>query len=146
MQGLRKSSVFQGIYCKAFGKKAVYLSVRVYQLLKRCKRVRPLTEEAAQILDAMKSRACVDKNELKKELAIDTKIYNKALDFLLENLYITACAGKKLNASWYSYLYCTAEQFEKKIEGLHFNGDAKAELKKIVGKRMDEKSMKALLT
>lgn len=131
-------------YCKAFAKKAIYLSVRAYQLLKRCKNIRPLTNEAAIVLEAIKSRECADKNELKKELSMDTKIYNKAFDFLLENLYITACAGKKLNANWYSYLYCTAELFDKKVEGLHFSGNPRAELGRVLGKTMDEKAVEVL--
>ncbi len=75
---------------------------------------------------------------------MDTKSFNKAFDFLLENLYITAYAGKKLNANWYSYLYCTKENFNKKINGLIFNGNCKEELWNIVKKTMDQASFDIL--
>ncbi len=75
---------------------------------------------------------------------MDTKSFNKAFDFLLENLYITAYAGKKINANWYSYLYCTKENFNKKINGLHFNGNCKEELWNIVKKTMDQASFDIL--
>ena len=75
---------------------------------------------------------------------MDTKTFNKAFEFLLENLYITACAGKKLNANWYSYLYCTADIFNKNINGLHFNGDCKEALWNIVKKTMDKESFEIL--
>ena len=55
---------------------------------------------------------------------MDVKAFQKEFDFLLEHLYITACAGKKLNSNWYSYLYCTARQFDKCVEELHFNADS----------------------
>lgn len=131
-------------YSKAFGKKPIYLSIRAYQLLKRVKEIRPLTQEAKVVLDEMQKQECTDKADIRKALGMDTKIFNKAFDFLLENLYITACAGKKINANWYSYLYCTEEQFKKKITGLHFNGDSKAALWNIVKDTMDEKNFEIL--
>lgn len=134
----------QVFYCKALSKRAIYLSLRAYQLLKRIRTQKALTPEARTILDEMKGLESVEKDELRKKLDMDSKTFGKAFDFLLENLYITACAGKKLNVNWYSYLYCTAEQFERDVQGLHFNGNAKEELWRIVGQTMDEKSFAAL--
>lgn len=131
-------------YCKAFGKRPIYLSIRAYQLLKRVKTIKALTEDAKEVLIEMSKFDCVDKTEIKKNLDMDTKVFNKAFDFLLENLYITACAGKKLNTNWYSYLYCSAEQFNAKVAGLHFNGNAKEALWRIVKKTMDEKNFDVL--
>lgn len=70
---------------------------------------------------------------------MEKKDFDKAFDFLLENLYITAYAGKRLNANWYSYLYCSVDRFEKDIEGLHYNGNTKEALSVLVGKHMSEK-------
>lgn len=75
---------------------------------------------------------------------MDKKEFDKAFDFLLENLYITAFAGKRINSNWYSYLYCTEERWEKEVNGLHFNGNAREELWKIVGRNMSEKDFNFL--
>lgn len=131
-------------YTKALGKKAIYLSTRAYQLLKRVKPVKPLTEDAKTILDEMKRFECVDKADVRKKLGMDAKTFDKAFDFLLDNLFITAYAGKKLNPNWYSYLYSTTEQFSKTVEGLHFNGDPKKALWDMVKNTMDEKSFELL--
>ncbi len=131
-------------YSKAFGKRPIYLSIQAYQYLKRIKPIKPLTDEAKMIFDEMKRFESIDKNDLKKRLNMETKVFNKAFDFLLENLYITACEGKKLNAQWYSYLYCTAEQFNSKVTGLHFNGDCREALWQIVKNTMNEKEFDIL--
>lgn len=131
-------------YSKVFNKRPIYLSVKAYQYLKRIKQVKPLTDDAKIIYDEISGFESVDKADIRKNLDMDTKAFNKAFDFLLENLYITACAGKKLNSNWYSYLYCTAEQFTKKVEGLHFNGDCKEALWKIVKNTMDEENFELL--
>lgn len=131
-------------YSKAFGNRAIYLSLRAYQLLKRVKPQKPLTEEARIILEEIKSRDRVDKDEIRKSLKMEGVKFNKAFDFLLGNLYITACAGKKINTGWYSYLYCTAEFFSEQVLGLHFSGNPKEELWRIVGKKMDKKSFELL--
>lgn len=131
-------------YSKAFGKRPIYLSLRAYQFLKRVKPIKPLTGDAKLVYDEISNFECADKADVKKRLAMDTKTFDKAFDFLLENLYITACEGKKLNSNWYSYLYCTAEQFNKKVQGLHFNGDPKEALWNIVKNTVDEKNFEIL--
>ncbi len=90
------------------------MSVRAYQLLNRCKTVKELSPQAAIIYQAMKDQDFVDKDDLKKALQLDKKTFDKEFDFLLENLYITAFAGKRINSNWYSYLYCTAERWRRK--------------------------------
>ncbi len=102
----------------------MYLSKTAYQLVKRAKPPFPLSEAAKSILREMKKYKSVDKADLKFPFSMDVKAFQKEFDFLLEHLYITACAGKKLNSNWYSYLYCTARQFDKCVEELHFNADS----------------------
>lgn len=126
-------------YCKAYKKRSTYLSVKAYQLFNRCFSANPLNEHAKTILHAMKQKAAVDKEELRMTLAMDKKTFDTTFDFLLQNLYITAIGGKKLNVNWYSYLYCTADRWKQGIEGLHFPGDCKDALWKIVNKTMSEK-------
>ncbi|MDF2905931.1 MAG: hypothetical protein K0R34_1252 [Herbinix sp.] len=129
----------QVFYCKAFKKRSTYLSIRAYQLLKRTKTVKELYPEAKMIFNDMKRYDFIDKEEFKANYNMEKKVFDKAFDFLLENLYITACAGKRLNPNWYSYLYCSSERFEKEIGGLHYNGNSKEALCKLIGKNMSEK-------
>ena len=131
-------------YSKAFGKRPIYLSVKAYQLLKRVKPTKPLTDESKLVYDEIAKFEYADKAEVRKSLDLDTKTFDKAFDFLLENLYITAYEGKKLNSNWYSYLYCTAEQFCKRVEGLHFNGNPKEALWDIVKGTMDRDNFELL--
>lgn len=131
-------------YSKSLGKKAIYLSVRAYQLLRRVKPQKPLNEEARKVLDEIKGHEGVDKTDVRKALGMESRLFNKAFDFLLENLYITAFAGKKLNTDWYSYLYCSEHTFCQRVAGLHFSGDPKEELRRLVGKTMDEKNFELL--
>ena len=75
---------------------------------------------------------------------LEKKTFSKAFDFLLENLYVTVCAGRRLTPSWYAYIYCTREQFCRGLPELHVSGDPKAALWAVVGKTMDEKSFAQL--
>ena len=131
-------------YCKALGKKPVYLSKTAYQLLKRAKPAAHLSEAAKSILREMEKYEAVDKADLKLLFSMDARAFQKEFDFLLEHLYITACAGKKLNSNWYSYLYCTARQFDKCVGGLHCNADPKQALWNMVKGTMDKKSFELL--
>ncbi len=135
----------QVFYCKSYKKRSTYLSVRAYQLLTRCKERKELTTEAAALYDEIKKYDYVDKDELKQSIGMDKKAYDKAFDFLLENLYITAYAGKRINANWYSYLYCTTERWNKEVSGLHYNGNAREALRKLVGRNLEEKQFDALM-
>lgn len=81
-------------YCKALGKKPVYLSKTAYQLLKRAKPAAHLSEAAKSILREMEKYEAVDKADLKLLFSMDARAFQKEFDFLLEHLYITACAGK----------------------------------------------------
>lgn len=129
----------QVFYCKAYKKRSTYLSVRAYQLLKRTRTAKELYSEAKMIYNDIKRYDYIDKEEFKTNYDMDKKVFDKAFDFLLENLYITAYAGKRLNPNWYSYLYCSFERFEKEVAGLHYHGNAKEALWKLVGTYMSEK-------
>ena len=132
----------QVFYGKIYKKRSTYLSVRAYQLLRRIKEQKALSPEAKLIYDSMKNYDFLDKDELKQRLDMEKRVFDKAFDFLLENLYVTAFSGKRVNSNWYAYLYCTAERWNKEVEGLHFNGDPRAALWEIVGREMNEKDFK----
>lgn len=133
----------QVFYCKAFKKRSTYLSIKAYRLLKRTKSKKELSPEAQAVFDAIRHSDFVDKDELRSRLLMDKKVFDKAFDFLLENLYLTALAGKRLNPNWYSYLYCSAQRWEHEVPGLHYHGDPKEALWKLVGKHMNEKDFHA---
>ena len=138
---IEKNLVF---YTKAFRKRPIYLSINAYQLLKRIKTKKPLSNVAQNILREMNDYQLIDKEDIKRKLNLDSKSFNRAFDELLEQMLVTACGGKKNSVNWYTYLYCTSEQFDRFIDGLHFNGDAHDELWKIVGKKMNNKDFKLL--
>jgi hypothetical protein len=134
----------QVFYCKAYKKRSTYLSVRAYQLLRRTKTVKELYPEAKIIYDDIRRQDYIDKEVFKIRYEMDKKVFDKAFDFLLENLYITAYAGKRLNPNWYTYLYCSFDRFDKEVAGLHYNGDPKEALWKLVGTHMSEKDFNVL--
>lgn len=134
----------QVFYCKGYKKKSTYLSVKAIQLLNRCKTKKELTPEAALIYNEMKRYDFVDKDDLKQSVAIEKKDFDKAFDFLLENLYITAFSGKRINPNWFAYLYCTAERWNKEVSGLHYHGNAKEALWGLVNQSMNEAQFNAL--
>lgn len=132
-------------YCKAYKKRATFLSVKAYQHLCRCRAPKQLPEAAQIILAAMRHTPAVDKDELRFSLSIYKKNFDRAFDYLLTNLHITAAGGKRLNPSWYVYLYCTAEKWKEGVPGLHFSGNNQQALWDIVCKNMKETDFAALI-
>lgn len=135
----------QVFYTKVFKKRPIFLGIKTYQLLKRIRAPKTLDDVSKMILKEIEKYDVIDKEELKKKLKLETKVFNKAFDRLLEEMLITAVDGKKLNANWYSYLYTSAKTFNKSIEGLHFSGDEQAELWKLLSPTMDQKDFSALI-
>lgn len=134
----------KAFYCKAYQKRSTYLSVQAYQHLNRCRAKRPLSEQARTILRAMAGKPAVDKEELRASLQLEKKEFDRAFDRLLEDLFITAIGGKRLNPNWYGYLYCTCEVWMQGVPGLHFMGDSRAVLRALFGPSMPEKAFSAL--
>jgi len=139
---IEKKQVF---YCKVYKKHSTYLSIKAYQYLNRCKEKKTLTPLSGEILKAMNKSDVVDKDGLRTSMSADKKEFDKAFDLLLENMYITAIAGKRLNSNWYSYLYCTANKWSEGVEGLHFQGDSKAALWEIIKMNMNETNFASLV-
>ena len=92
----------EAVYTKALAGRAVYLSARAFRLLCRVKPQKPLTDAAQQILRALRAYDGADKETLCEAVQMEKKTFSKAFDFLLENLYVTVCAGKRLTPSWYA--------------------------------------------
>ncbi len=112
-------------YCKLYMKKSTYLSVDTYLHFKRILKSNSLQDSEKMILDFMKNKECVDKNDIKTSLSIEKKEFDKAFDSLLAQCLITAIGGKQINPNWFEYLYCTSEMWKKGVEGLHTKANSK---------------------
>ena len=99
---------------KVYRKRTVYLSPRVYHLLKRCRTRRPMPEPAQRLYALLQGVPCgLETGELRELAQMDQRTLLMAMDFLLEELYITAVGnGRWLNPNWSAYRYGTAEHWE----------------------------------
>lgn len=123
----------QVFYCMAYKKRSTFLAQRAYYLLKRCRTYPAMDADCEKIFRAARTLGPAEKDELKEAAGMEKKAFEKAFRFLLENLYLTAYGrGKRLNPDWYTYLYCTAERWEKETHGLHFSGDARQALSELL--------------
>lgn len=101
-------------YSKAFQGRTTYLSPEAYYLLKRIRRQRPLTEPAKKLLALLRENPGSETELLKELSALPGKEYQTGFELLLKNLYVTALRnGRYLQENWSSFLYGTAEQWEK---------------------------------
>lgn len=103
---------------KVYRKRTVYLSPRVYHLLKQCRAQRPMPEPAQRLYELLQGIPCgLETGELRELAQMDQRTLLTAMDFLLEELYITAVGnGRWLNPNWSTYRYGTAEQWEAAAE------------------------------
>ena len=101
-------------YSKAFQGRTTYLSPEAYYLLKRIRRQRSLTEPAKKLLALLRENPGSETELLKELSALPGKEYQTGFELLLKNLYVTALRnGRYLQENWSSFLYGTAEQWEK---------------------------------
>ena len=97
-----------------YRKRTVYLSPRVYHLLKQCRVQRPMPEPAQCLYGLLRGAPNgLETGELRELAQMDQRTLLTAMDFLLEELYITAVGnGHWLNPNWSTYRYGTAEHWE----------------------------------
>lgn len=90
---------------KVYRKRTVYLSSRVYHLLKQCRYQRPMPEPAERLYGLLQGvPGGLETGELRELTQMDQRTLLTAMDFLLEELYITAIGnGHWLNPSWSTY-------------------------------------------
>jgi hypothetical protein len=133
-------------YCKVYKKRVTYLSREVYLLLRKCKPQKAMDPNSKQIYDLLKRLETSEKEELKVKANMNAKDFDKAFDFLLENLYITAFInGKYLNPNWSTFVYSTSERWEKEVTKLHYHGDPKPRLEAILLKNMQDNDFNKLI-
>lgn len=132
-------------YCKAFQKRTAYLSKEVYYLLKEVRQKKPLTPAAQKIYAILEDGAAVEASFLKAVSGLDPKSFRGGFDLLLQNLYITALRnGKPLNESWSTFLYGTAEEWEKRAPGPAPAENPGERLWEILSQTMTERQFKSL--
>ncbi len=104
-------------YCKSYRKRTTYLSNCVSFLLRQCRAQKTMYADAAVIYDILKQTGPLQTSELKLLARMDSGIFSKAINFLLENMYITACKnGDFLNPNWSTLVYITTEDWEKCVK------------------------------
>lgn len=131
-------------YCMVYKKRSTFLSSRAYRLLKRARAAYVPAGDEKTVYDALKRRELLQKDELREATGLEKAPFEKAFYTLLENMLVTAYSGRRIRHNWYSYVYCTAELWEKQSEGLHTNADPKEELLRLFLGTVDEKSIRAL--
>ena len=101
-------------YCKAWRGRTVYLSREAYRLMKACRAARPSTPEADRLYGMLSGGPPLGTDELKRLAGLDPKAYAKGFQRLLEDMRVTALKnGRPLNPSWSTFLYGTAEAWER---------------------------------
>lgn len=84
---------------------------------------------------------------MKAVAGLDAMSYREGFDFLLQNLYITALHnGRPLNENWSTFLYGTAEEWEKRAPAPAPVEDAGERLREILSRTMTERQFRSLTT
>ena len=131
-------------YCKAFRKRTTYLSKETYYLLKEVRQKKPLTPSAQRIYAILENGAEAETGFLKAVSGLDGKAYREGVDFLLQNLYVTALRnGKLLNESWSTFLYAAAA-WEKCAPAAVPIENASERLWEILSQTMTERQFRSL--
>lgn len=133
-------------YCKAYRKRTVYLSPRAYFLLRQCRPRPELTESAAVLYEMLRQTGPIEAADLKRLTSLGPKEFQRAFDFLLQNLYATALEnGNVRNPNWSTFRYGTAEQWEESAAPQQPSPDPERELRALLGRALPEKELSRLL-
>ena len=130
---------------KLYRKRTVYLSPEVYFLLRECRTPRPMTSDAGALYEVL-AAAPMESGDLKRLVPLEKKAYDKALNFLQEEGYVTAVRnGTWKLSNWSCYVYGTALEWEKLAGKPIICDDSEARLRVILNKSMSEKEVAKLL-
>ena len=117
-------------YSKAYKKRTAYLSPEAYRLIKILRPQRPMSGPARELYSVIEENPGAD----------------AALDFLLQNLYVTAIAsGRELNENWSELMYCTAGEWERLAPAIALAEDPRGRLWELLGGVMTEKQIESLI-
>ena len=130
----------QGLfYCKAYRGRTTLFSNEVYFLLKACRRERPLDEDGARLLEILRRFEPAEAETIRQASMMERACFLKAMDALLANMHVTALKnGRVINPNWSTFLYGTAETWEKCGKKPALPEEAEKELKRILLRTMPE--------
>ena len=132
---------------KVYRKRTVYLSPKVYHLFKQCRAQRPMPGPARRLYEILQGIPCgLETGELRELAQMDQRTLLTAMDFLLEELYITAVGnGRWLNPNWSTYRYGTAEHWEAAAEPRSEVEDPRGTLMEFLSWSMPEEEIRRLI-
>ncbi len=133
-------------FCKCWRRRTVYLSPEVYHLLKACKPQRPMPEDSAVLFALLEQEPGMESGDLRVRSLLGQTAFVKALDFLLEERYVTAISnGTWLNPNWSTYWYGTAGAWEACAAAPQECPEPETRLRTILGRTMPEDELEKLL-
>lgn len=134
-------------YSKAYKNRTAYLSVKAYYLLKALRRQNTIPALTRELYELIADNPRADAAFLKSACSMEGRKFRAGLDFLLQNLYITAAkSGRALNENWSELLYCTAQEWEKTAPGTEAPAqEPRKRLWELTCGIMTEKQFKSLL-
>lgn len=133
-------------YTKVYRKRVVYLSPETYYLLKPCRPVRPMNADAHKLYDLLDGAPPIEAGDLRELAQMGQAELAKALDFLLEHLYITALGnGRVINPNWSTFRYGTAKAWEALTPPPPQVNAPRERLFERLGRSMAEKEIEVLL-
>ena len=135
----------QAVYAKVYDRRPVFLSVKAYQLLKRCMPQQPPSDTAKRIYEEISRFDCADKTEIRSRLQMNKREFDHGFDWLLYRLKITAVSARKIKHNWYEYAYAADSVWGKDVEELHLAGDARQSLWELLRHTMTEEQFEILL-
>lgn len=130
---------------KVWRRRTVYLSPEVYFLLKKCWTRRPMPADSAALYEIL-LEVPMGNADLKRLVPLEKRACEKALEFLMEECYVTALRnGVWKTPNWSSYIYGTAEMWETLAPRAVPSADPRAALAAILGRSMPEREVAKLL-
>ena len=134
-------------YCKAYRKRTVYLSPKAYFLLRQCRQRPALTGEAAVLYELLGQTGPIETAGLKRLACLETKTFQRAFDFLLQNLYATALENGTIhNPNWSTFRYGTEQAWESVAAEQPLSSDPEVELRELLGRTMAEPEISRLVS
>lgn len=100
--------------CKAKGGQTIIVSKEYYQIIRNDKALCGVNEDERNLLNILNDSSGLSLPLLISTLRLDKNRLSKHLDRLLKHRLITVIAvDKVLNDNWITYIYTTAEKWEK---------------------------------
>jgi hypothetical protein len=137
-------------YSKIYKHKTVYLSIRLYSLLKKFNTGIIVNENSRLIYNILENNPPQNTDMLKTVSQLNKNEFKKAQLELLEQLHMTAISSyKSININWSSFYYTTSSNWEKSIKFEEADctmEEAKEEIFILLGKTMKSSEIEKLIS